>query len=336
MQTLLDLGASPNYKDTKGLTPLYHCILNTNSSPQCTQMLLHDRAEIEQKDSAGWTELHQVSLLHLLYIAGVPFVLKFLKFLKFHNCPEIVLKSAIVLKFYSFGSECPEIDLCYTVVTPLLLFCTLSLSYMVKAALTLSHSDAIPERGFSVNNALQGKEKLALAENTIVAQHVVKDCVQIFGSVINVPITKDVITAARRAHVEYCAHLDEQKRQQAAELQRRAELEKQQEDKIQPQKQKASLMEQLPEKGQEEQDQKCEHDTAKELINKATNKMTAAVELKDMQSVQVAQMMLKAGNEKLQETAKKLDMIDAKQRDLRKRLHDHDMKDVPPANEIKT
>jgi len=96
-------------------------------------------------------------------------------------------------------------------------------------------SNAIPERGFSVNNALLGKEKLALAENTIVAQRVVKDDVRIFGSVTNVPITKDVITAARRAHVEYCVHLDEQKRQQAAELQRRAELERQQEDKRQPQ-----------------------------------------------------------------------------------------------------
>jgi len=32
-------------------------------------------------------------------IAGVTVVLKFLKFLKFHNCPEIVLKLQIVLKF---------------------------------------------------------------------------------------------------------------------------------------------------------------------------------------------------------------------------------------------
>ena len=100
-----------------------------------------------------------------------------------------------------------------------------SLSYLVKAALTLSHSNAIPERGFSVNNALLRKEKLALAENTIVAQRLVKDCGQIFESITNVPVTKDVITAARRAYVEYCVHLDEQKCQQAAELRRRAELE---------------------------------------------------------------------------------------------------------------
>jgi len=56
--------------------------------------------------------------------------------------------------------------------------------------------------------------------------------------------------------------------------------------------------------GARKQDEKREHDTAKELINKATNKMAAAVERNNMQSVKVAQMMLKAGNEKLQETAK--------------------------------
>jgi len=113
--------------------------------------------------------------------------------------------------------------------------------------LTLSHSNAIPERGFSVSNAMLGKEKLALAENTIVVQRVVKDCVRTFVSVINVPITKDVITAVRRAYLEYCVHLEEQQRHQAAELQRRAELEKQQEHNRQLQKQKASLMEQLAE-----------------------------------------------------------------------------------------
>jgi len=46
------------------------------------------------------------------------------------------------------------------------------LSYMAKAALTLSHSNAIPECCFSVNNAMLGKEKLSLAENTVVAQRV--------------------------------------------------------------------------------------------------------------------------------------------------------------------
>jgi len=54
--------------------------------------------------------------------------------------------------------------------------------------------------------------------------------------------------------------------------------------------------------------------------------MVAAVELKNMQSVKI-QMML---------ASQKLETIGAKQRDLRKRLHDHDKKDIPPAKKMKT
>jgi len=48
------------------------------------------------------------------------------------------------------------------------------LTHVAKAALTLSHSNAIPERGFSVNNAMLDKEKLSLGVNAIVALRIVK------------------------------------------------------------------------------------------------------------------------------------------------------------------
>jgi len=48
-----------------------------------------------------------------------------------------------------------------------------------------------------------------------------------------------------------------------------------------------------------------------------------------MQSVQVAQMMRKAGNTKLQETSKKLDLISANQKGIRKGLDDCDNKGQP-------
>ena len=60
-------------------------------------------------------------------------------------------------------------------------------------------------------------------------------------------------------------------------------------------------------------------------------KQPAVVELQNMQSVKVAQMMLKAGNEKLQVTSLKLEIIGAKQKDLRRRLHVSGKKDLSPA-----
>ena len=60
LQTLLDLRASPNYKDAKGMTPLYLSVLH-NISPDITEVLLKDQAEMNTTDDQGWREIHQVS-----------------------------------------------------------------------------------------------------------------------------------------------------------------------------------------------------------------------------------------------------------------------------------
>ena len=61
-QTLLDLGASPNYKDARGLTPLYYTVVQATNA-LCTEALLHDHATIGCADDRGWTEVHHVSSL---------------------------------------------------------------------------------------------------------------------------------------------------------------------------------------------------------------------------------------------------------------------------------
>ncbi|XP_037071274.1 SH3 and multiple ankyrin repeat domains protein 3-like [Pollicipes pollicipes] len=73
LKTLLDLGASPNYQDAKGLTPLYYSILH-NANAIITQALLHDHATIGARDCQGWAEVHQAArrsmtqhLEHLLF-----------------------------------------------------------------------------------------------------------------------------------------------------------------------------------------------------------------------------------------------------------------------------
>ena len=59
LQTLLDLGASTNYKDSRGLTPLYYSVLYGKNA-NCTEMLLHERAQLGVQDENGWYEIHQV------------------------------------------------------------------------------------------------------------------------------------------------------------------------------------------------------------------------------------------------------------------------------------
>lgn len=58
-QALLDLGGSPNYKDRRGLTPLYHTAM-VGGDPRCCELLLYNRAYIGTTDENGWQEIHQV------------------------------------------------------------------------------------------------------------------------------------------------------------------------------------------------------------------------------------------------------------------------------------
>ncbi|CAB1323094.1 unnamed protein product, partial [Coregonus sp. 'balchen'] len=44
IKTLLDLGASPDYKDNRGLSPLYHSSM-VGGDPYCCELLLHDHAQ---------------------------------------------------------------------------------------------------------------------------------------------------------------------------------------------------------------------------------------------------------------------------------------------------
>ncbi|CAG7837356.1 unnamed protein product [Allacma fusca] len=72
-KTMLDLGGSPNYRDSKGLTPLYMSV-SLNADPALCEALLHDHAFIGAQDTQGWHETHQACrnglvqhLEHLLY-----------------------------------------------------------------------------------------------------------------------------------------------------------------------------------------------------------------------------------------------------------------------------
>ncbi|XP_053111534.1 SH3 and multiple ankyrin repeat domains protein 3 isoform X4 [Hemicordylus capensis] len=73
LMTLLDLGASTDYKDSRGLTPLYHSAM-VGGDPYCCELLLHDHAKVGCIDENGWQEIHQACryghvqhLEHLLF-----------------------------------------------------------------------------------------------------------------------------------------------------------------------------------------------------------------------------------------------------------------------------
>ncbi|XP_061521330.1 SH3 and multiple ankyrin repeat domains protein 2-like isoform X1 [Phycodurus eques] len=73
LTTLLELGASPDYKDSRGLTPLYHSVI-VGGDPGCGELLLNHHASVCCQDENGWHEIHQACrhghvqhLEHLLF-----------------------------------------------------------------------------------------------------------------------------------------------------------------------------------------------------------------------------------------------------------------------------
>ncbi|KAI1720125.1 ankyrin repeats (3 copies) domain-containing protein [Ditylenchus destructor] len=77
VKTLLELGASPNYKDPIGLTPLYYNMLTADSSPEVAEMLLSEAADLTIRDMHANEALHQACknglakhIEHLLYYGG--------------------------------------------------------------------------------------------------------------------------------------------------------------------------------------------------------------------------------------------------------------------------
>lgn len=65
---LLELGASPNYRDPLGLTPLYYNMLHSNSKSSVAQMLLYNYSDIAVTDLDGNHEIHQVCTAILYFM----------------------------------------------------------------------------------------------------------------------------------------------------------------------------------------------------------------------------------------------------------------------------
>ena len=65
LKTLLDLGASPNYRDGHNLTPLFYTILYKSNS-KLTQLLLFEHSVHGVMDQQGWQEIHHACKLGLV------------------------------------------------------------------------------------------------------------------------------------------------------------------------------------------------------------------------------------------------------------------------------
>ena len=67
----MDLGGSPNYRDGRELTPIYHAVCCESSSSYVMEILLKERAALGTVDVNGSTEVHQVREFTFKSVFGV-------------------------------------------------------------------------------------------------------------------------------------------------------------------------------------------------------------------------------------------------------------------------
>ena len=194
------------------------------------------------------------------------------------------------------------------------------LSKVLKYVLVLPHGNADVERGFSVNSSVVTEDRPQLTELTISSLRFVKDYVKNCGSVTNVVISKDMITAARGAHQKYVQRIADEKEEEKKRLQQlqedeteklKAELEK---EKLE--QDAKSLKKKRKDLEEEEKLVSSDLSVGQKLLKEANEKLKKSIKDKNMEGVAVAHEMLKAAEKKSKKSSENLERV----RKDRKRL----------------
>ena len=88
------------------------------------------------------------------------------------------------------------------------------LSVLAKTLLLLTHGNADPERGFSLNKNLLAIHGTTINEDTIVAIRMVKDFISHKGGTLNVEINKEMIASSRFAWSRYNIYLENKREEE--------------------------------------------------------------------------------------------------------------------------
>lgn len=167
------------------------------------------------------------------------------------------------------------------------------LTMLAKAYLSLSHGNAAPERGFSLNKSvLQDREQMH--EDTIIAIRMVKDAVLMYGKPENFPITRRLLDLCASSRKKYFLHLDVEKNQKEL-LAKQKQQENEKNEIRKKNTEKLSEIRKIESQIEEERLKLC---VAEKLIEEGNESLSALLKLDgrlDKSSVMKSQIVINAG-----------------------------------------
>lgn len=95
---------------------------------------------------------------------------------------------------------------------------------LYRAVSSLSHGNSAPENGFSINKYIIGIHGNSIKGDTIEAIRFVKDTILSYGSIFDVPITKDLLDSVKHSKQRYDADLEYKRKLKEAEAEKFAAL----------------------------------------------------------------------------------------------------------------
>ncbi len=169
-----------------------------------------------------------------------------------------------------------------------------SLAVIVKIALSISHGQADVERGFSTNKRILDN-RTVLGEEALRGLRTVNEVIRKYDSIVNIPISRNLISAYRNAYKEYKSALDKEKETKvkvAALVKRNLPMD---DDASQLKSRKLEL---------EEKQQQAE-----KLIAEGTERLEAALKSGKVAEALPAQALLVSGNSMLKDLRQGMELI---------------------------
>jgi len=178
------------------------------------------------------------------------------------------------------------------------------LDKVIKPLLCLSHGNAGPERGFSVNKRIFSTERSSSCPASVNGLRTVQDTICISGGILNVCITPSVLLAVRGASARYCERLQAEKlkKEKLAQQAKEAEMEEQKktrerDEEKHKQNDFAEMKKVLDEDNKEINDI---IKTVQLMMTNVNDSLQKAIKSKDLHKAEVAKAMLLAAKKRLQ------------------------------------
>lgn len=170
------------------------------------------------------------------------------------------------------------------------------LKKVVITCLCLPHGNADVERSLSVNKKLVTPERSLLSEESINGLRLTRDALSMYKSIVDIPITRELLSNVRLAHRKYKERVEAEKSEAALlEMKRKEAAQQQQMQKEALEKQqqnKRKLDDKEREVKKNEAELKTDMERANQIFEEANARLASAIKSKDFKEMNIAQGLL--------------------------------------------